>query len=331
MNSPQTQTTTKTVKAGNNMQTQLAFVHALSSLHAGVGQGSGVIDLPIAREKATGIPFLPGSSLKGALRTRCFTELSENKNDEEKKQATLIFGPENLGAEDTRASLAQFSDQRLLLLPVRSLSGIFAWVTSPYMLHRLNDALRHTGQEIIEISDVPKTETCLIGTESRIKFDDKDKDETKVYLEDLDLNAEPKESVSTLASRLAELIFPEGSHWQNMLPEHLCIVHDNLFSFLLETATEITARIRLDADTKAVVQGALWYEELLPAESILYGVVMTTLPKNSDLKSQQVFDHLEHLMEKPIQLGGKATVGHGLCRVKMTGNSVKMTGNGGQS
>ena len=41
----------------------LLFLHALSPLHAGTGQGIGAIDLPIAREKATGIPYLPGSSL----------------------------------------------------------------------------------------------------------------------------------------------------------------------------------------------------------------------------------------------------------------------------
>ncbi|WP_298819062.1 RAMP superfamily CRISPR-associated protein [Chloroflexus sp.] len=50
--------------------TYLYFLHALSPLHAGTGQGSGVIDLPIAREKATGIPYLPGSSVKGVLRDK---------------------------------------------------------------------------------------------------------------------------------------------------------------------------------------------------------------------------------------------------------------------
>ena len=31
------------------MKAQLTFIHTLSALHAGVGQGAGVIDLPIAR------------------------------------------------------------------------------------------------------------------------------------------------------------------------------------------------------------------------------------------------------------------------------------------
>src|ERR1700682_5708296 len=106
---------------------RLTFVHALSALHAGVGQGAGVIDLPIAREKATGIPFLPGSSIKGALRTRAQQDgLSSEYKD--------IFGSDPFRSEPTRASSVLFSDQRLLLLPVRSIADTFAWVTSPYIL-----------------------------------------------------------------------------------------------------------------------------------------------------------------------------------------------------
>ena len=53
------------------MDAKLLFTHAFSPLYAGTGQGVGVIDLPIAREKATNLPYLPGSSLKGVLRDAC--------------------------------------------------------------------------------------------------------------------------------------------------------------------------------------------------------------------------------------------------------------------
>src|SRR6266581_7347401 len=110
------------------MNARLTFVHALSPLHAGTGQGASVIDLPIAREKATGLPFLPGSSLKGTLRARCSGQ-----------NCPKVFGPDaaEIQTDSNQASAAQFSDQRLLLLPVRSLVGTFAWVTSPYVLCRL--------------------------------------------------------------------------------------------------------------------------------------------------------------------------------------------------
>src|SRR6266566_2593985 len=128
------------------MTTQLTFVHALTPLHAGIGQGVGVIDLPIAREKATGLPFLPGSSLKGPLRSLCPANTR-----------SLVFGPEstNISGSENQASPAQFSDQRLLLLPIRSLAGTFAWVTSPYILQRfVRDMKEVLGN--IQLPSVPK-------------------------------------------------------------------------------------------------------------------------------------------------------------------------------
>jgi CRISPR/Cas system CMR subunit Cmr4 (Cas7 group RAMP superfamily) len=50
------------------MITRPFLLHAFSPLHAGTGHAADVIDLPTARYKATGIPFVPGSSIKGVLR-----------------------------------------------------------------------------------------------------------------------------------------------------------------------------------------------------------------------------------------------------------------------
>src|SRR5450759_4324338 len=135
------------------MLSQLTFVHAFTPLHAGIGQGAGVIDLPIAREKATGLPFLPGSSIKGALRTRLLQEI-----DEQNKRLLAykdIFGSDPGEAEQMRASSVLFSDQRVLLLPVRSIAGTFAWVTSPYVLHRFIRELAEVSLPEKAPKDVP--------------------------------------------------------------------------------------------------------------------------------------------------------------------------------
>ena len=58
------------------MAVKLMWVHALSALHAGTGQGVGTIDLPIARERATNLPVVPGSSIKGCLRDT-FPDITE--------------------------------------------------------------------------------------------------------------------------------------------------------------------------------------------------------------------------------------------------------------
>ena len=67
------------------MNTRPFLLHALSPLHAGTGHTPDIIDLPTARMKATGIPFLPGSSIKGVLRD------ARRATDREKTEA--VFGP----------------------------------------------------------------------------------------------------------------------------------------------------------------------------------------------------------------------------------------------
>lgn len=291
------------------MKAKLMFVHALSPLHAGTGQGVGVIDLPIAREKATGLPYLPGSSVKGVLRDQSF--------DTDKDQCEKVFGPDTVNA-DAYAGSAQFADQRLLLLPIRSLRGTFAWVTSPYLLRRLaRDAqdvelTNPLPQSVPEPADEMR---CLVSAANDIQMvlDNKN----KVILEDLDLQVAGQPTADDWAEWLAKHVFPENTAWQTYLKARLCIVHDDALSFLLETATEVTARIKLKDDTKTVQKGGLWYEEALPSETVLSGLVVATPTKKFSLKPDDIFDTIDKLLKHPLQFGGNATVGRGLCRVRL--------------
>jgi CRISPR-associated protein Cmr4 len=294
------------------MNARLTFVHALSPLHAGIGQGSGVIDLPIAREKATGLPFLPGSSLKGTLRAHC----SAQSNAQECKQ---VFGPETaeIQTDSNHASSAQFSDQRLLLLPIRSLAGTFAWVTSPYVLRRLARDIEDAQISLpaASIPDIQTTGICAITADtSKIKIATP---QAKVYLEGLELNAQISPEANTWAEWIGQHVFPNDTAWQQMLIERMCIVHDDVFNFMIDTATEITARIKLQEEAKIVQQGGLWYEEALPTETILSGIALAT--KTSDIPPTKVFEILQRLTGRTLQFGGKATVGRGLCRVQLAG------------
>jgi CRISPR-associated protein Cmr4 len=308
---------------------QLTFIHALSPLHAGVGQGAGVIDLPIAREKGTGLPFLPGSSLKGALRTRGIVMDKENSRDWQK-----IFGAADAPEQDNsyQAGQVQFTDQRLLLLPVRSLAGTFAWVTSPFILHRLVRDVTDAELSIPEkqFPQPTRWQDCYItdGPGNALLFPSKPggKQAQKVYLEDLDLHAQQHPILTSLAQWLGKQIFP-GAHnteWRLMLRQRLCLVHDDILSFLVTTGTEITARIRLEEESKTVQQGGLWYEEALPAETILSGLVLTTPIKKYNMGPQAIFAlmHRLNLIDQPLQLGGKSTVGRGLCRIRLSGGEA---------
>lgn len=68
---------------------------------------------------------------------------------------------------------------------------------------------------------------------------------------------------------------------------HFCLVHDDLFHFLCQHATEITARIRLQDEIKVVTRGGLWYEEALPAETILFGIMVITPMKSGTFTDQE--------------------------------------------
>lgn len=300
------------------MNARLLFIHALSPLHAGTGQGVGVIDLPIAREKATGIPYLPGSSVKGTLRDLC-------KAPKATKEA--VYGPETTNADEF-AGAAQFADQRLLMLPIRSLAGTFAWVTSPYLLRRFfrdsNDA--NSGSPLqLTVPTIDDAKCVVIkppdGSQTkcvlRLKVDNAD----RVVLEDLDLEPTEIGEATKWAQAIGGHIF-DDAEWKKMFEERFCILSDNVLTFLLNTATEITARIKLLDNAKTVQKGGLWYEEALPSETILYGMVLATPTghhKNKGVDEAQIFKEVGDSIEPVVQLGGKATVGRGLCRLKLEG------------
>ncbi len=294
------------------MKSQLTFVHALSPLHAGIGQGAGVIDLPIAREKATGIPFLPGSSTKGALRTRC-------SQDEKLAKYKEIFGSDPAEVQETRASSVQFADQRLFLLPIRSIAGTFAWVTSPYVLHCfVRDLIEIQGKEAaLPIPQSDHAGQCIVTSDSKVQLTQKK--ENMVYLEDFDLQVSNTSTtpIDKWAEKLSSYIFPEEDAWRNMFIERLCLVHDDLFHFMCQHATEITTRIRLQDETKTVTPGGLWYEEALPAETILSGIAMIGGVRAIKLTEKEIEVALKEITEKTIQFGGKATIGRGLCKMHL--------------
>lgn len=290
------------------MKSKLTFIHALSPLHAGTGQGVGVIDLPIAREKATNIPYLPGSSVKGSLRD----EFNDDANLRDK-----IFGPEKVDGNSGYAGAIQFTDQTLLCLPVRSLVGTFAYVTSPYILRRLKrDAT--LSFVVPPVTDTKTAAKCIV-TSDTLKLSD------KVCLEDLDLTPETTKD-AVWANWLKDKIFPNSidangqqieNAWQQHFAERFCIVSDNVFGFLLNTATEVTARIKLQDYTKTTEQGALWYEESLPTESILFGLALSFPNPRTGLDDDAIFESISIKIGKPLQFGGNATVGRGLCQFSL--------------
>lgn len=285
------------------MQARIFHLQNLSALHVGTGQGVGVVDLPIARAKATNLPIVAGSALKGVLRD----ELKEQKNLEDKDIKTL-FGPDNQ-QDIAHAGAIAFGDANLLILPIRSFAGTVAFATCPFILRQYK---RDLGLALT----VPNlTENkAVIANDSALLIDN------KIGLEDLDIVAKNDSDAQSWATKIAEQLYPETTldyqDWRKEFNKRFVILPDSIFSFLADTATEIRTRIRIDRVTRVVKDGHLWTEENLPADSVLWGVigVSQSRDKNNEKTAEQLADLLPK-EEISLQLGGKHTVGRGLCRL----------------
>ena len=264
----------------------LILLHALTPLHVGTGQAVANVDLPIAREKATGFPIVPASALKGVLRDY-FTAQS---------WATQAFG------DTEQAGAWVFTDLRILCLPVRSFFGVFAYATCPLILERLR---RHA--EAFGITGFENLGVAVDGTQIALTRDSALHKDGKVYLEDLDLAVKTGQQVDAVAQAIADKLLPEGERSHFMA--RFAVVSNDVFTFLSETATEVVARVRLEDNTKTVASGGLWYEEAVPAEAVFYGFVGATSAEPS-LASLQI--------DQLLQIGGDATIGRGMCKVVIT-------------
>ena len=283
------------------MKQNLFYLHALSALHCGNGQSAGVIDLPIARERATNLPLVPGSSLRGVLRE----EFSAKEGDEAKKLEKSLFGPRS-DSDDSHAGALAVGDAHLLLLPIRALAGIVAYATCPFVLKNYaKDAGYPEGAN--KVIPVPEEHEAIHAKGNVNGLSG------QIVLEDLDLNARHEAVADIWAQAIAQAIFQDDATAQNDLEQRFLILPDSVFSFLAETATEIRTRIAIDEKTGTVKKGALWYEENLPAESVMWGIYALSDSRAKDgVKANELTSTIPPKLL--LQLGGKAGVGRGLTR-----------------
>lgn len=299
-----------------SMETRPYLLHALSPLHAGTGQSVGVIDLPIARLRATNIPYVPGSSLKGVLREARRSTLPAPEWEALFGPLRAVSGPEGDEArEGDHAGALVVGDARLVALPVRSFSGTFALVTSPLLLELAR-------RDLAGLEGLPGRLARMDGPVARVG----EKNVTvfpkhqRVFLEDLDLDARVDPAVDGWARFLTRAV-PEEAE---LVRERFVVVDDETMSFLMETATQVDTRVRIDHATGTVAEGALWTEESLPAETLLLGLLAAgpSLRSGTALSTSEVLGRA--LSGAPVlQLGGKATVGRGRCRLATWSRDAK--------
>jgi CRISPR-associated protein Cmr4 len=292
------------------MLSRLFLLHALSPLHAGTGQAADIVDLPIARMRSTGIPIVPGSSIKGVLR--------EERSSGEQERWQAVFGPRHKPEENAGALVV--SDARLLALPVRSFRGTFAWVTSPLLLTLAGRDLETVGLATPPLPIVFETRPQAEAHGAKVasfaasaNVYQPDQLPRRLYLEDLDLGVVEDAAVQQWATLLAPLV---SASEPNVFRRRFVVVDDETMTFLWETATQIDMRVRIDSQTRTVVDGALWVEESLPPETLLLVLLAAERSRRKEV-AMTPHEVLAFAMpsEAVLQFGGKATVGRGRSRL----------------
>lgn len=268
-------------------------------LHCGSGQSVGIVDQPIARERASNLPIVPGSTVRGVL--KAFISQTEQKEVKPTLSQSL-FGYDKQDGEPSFAGALSITDAHLLLLPVRTVYGILAYATCPFILQRYKK-----DRKLDLTVPTPADEQAL-----HPKGNPNHQDNLMV-LEDLDLKAQECDHTQQWAEYIAQTLYAKDSAYFSDMSKRIIVLPDSVFSFLAETATEIRTRIRINQETGVVDNGALWTEESLPAESVLWGVYSVDAPRLNDQNGDKRLMFNDIINNKPLlQIGGNMGTGNGL-------------------
>lgn len=316
------------------------FLYAETSVHAGSGESLGAIDLAIQRERYTGFPCVAAQGIKGPVRDwfeRKYNVPEKPKPDElnaDQNRVLAAFGPGTSNASDHAGAVA-FTDARILLFPVRSMKGVFAWITCPFVLGRLRrDLALADGASGLDTWAVPQpdvsqalgadAEHACKTTGGKVLLEE----EVFTYDDDKPKSGETNSNVQTVADWLKDCAFPaanEYSFWQERIASHLLILRDDDFRHFVKTSTEVQARVALGTgkSTDTAKGGNLFYQENLPPETLLYSVVLAadSMKPRVDDDAKALLDFIRDGVKdsngKPgldghrLQIGGDETTGKG--------------------
>jgi len=266
---------------------QLFTIRSLTPIHPGSGNSLAYVDLPIQRERHTSFPMIAGSSLKGVIR-----DLARRTwNDEKVKE---VFGSEETGKQ---ASQVGFTDAKILFYPVRSVRGIFALVTCPYVLQRFVNEVKSIVNQEIDLSQISLADNEAICSSESVLFIDPNQ-KTQIGLEEFLFQAKQQNDLNNLFQKLG--LSDEQ--------ERIAIISDSVFTDLVNYAVDVRTRISIDQSTGVVKNGALFVVEMVPSEAIFYAFVLW---KNNQESIQKL------LKSTKLHVGGDETTGSGIVQITL--------------
>jgi len=265
------------------------FLMNQTPMHAGSGDSLGIVDMPIQRERHTSFPKIEASSLKGGMREHFEREIisqEEFAKKTDKEQISLVtankiaasFGDEGTNNQRSKAGALGFTDARLLLFPIKSMKGVFAWITCPKIISKFNEELKLAKIKDDKNEDLQFNimQGGLAAAESNLYLNDKN-----IILEEYTVEVNDKTKTTTknevnqLGEWLSEHVFDRKGYFAEKLMTDIVVLNDDDFKDFVNLSTEVITRTKISPETGTVEQGALFTEEYLPAESIMYSLVLT--------------------------------------------------------
>lgn len=292
----------------NSTSAALLGLYALTPLHPGASGARGEIDLPVQKEAHTGWPICFASGMKGAWREAARQTLKTN-------ELLAVFGQEvrladDVSADDSAAPAVAgalaVTDAQILLLPVRSLSSTFKWVTCPSVLQRFLDACNLMGLgAIVQGLIAPKVtgEQALSAKQPTLN--------QQVLLEEFACTLQQCD-----LSLWVELLHKLSGQTIERLQNDLLVLSDDVFAYYCEFGLEVQAHVRLEPGSKTVVRGALWWEETLSRDTLLYATPAGFAALGQS--GQYILDAALGVIAKQnhtLRLGGNESLGMGWCKV----------------
>jgi CRISPR-associated protein Cmr4 len=222
--------------------------------------------------------------------------LRDHYNEEIQKDDTSKHFIKLFGDEDTQG-LIKFVDAKLLFLPLRSNKKPYYHVTSKSNLQEMEDFLESMNINIAFDQIKETNKSVVIG------------DEKNVVVEDVECD-----SVQIDITKLKEIF--------NI--KNLAIFNDEDFNEAISNLPVI-ARNCLEENKEN-----LWYEEVVPRESIFYTVFNYYDNFNEDGKDKrgrddkytftsQINKFDKKLLNDNIQIGANASIGYGICNFSILG------------
>jgi CRISPR-associated protein Cmr4 len=342
------------------------FLFCETPLHAGSGDALGVVDQPIQRERHTCFPKIEASGLKGSIR-EAFEERAIEPEDAIKVHRT--FGYDGDSAKNSKfktdvesyfknkdsqnfAGSLGFSDARLLLFPIKSMKGVFAWITCPRVLKQLENDLRLVEEYkdfTIHLSKEISEGEVLVANNSTIVIERNGKPK-KIVLEEYTFSVVedgyPKRNDKPISEFISGLLNGVDEYIQEKLKKDIIIVSNDDFKDFVNLSTEVITRTKISNKTGTVQAGALFTEEYLPQESVLYSLVFASpefrkeKTKKDNDQTEENLDKMKKLSEKDVmeffsdtlnskpvfQIGGNASLGKGIVRSFFTYKTEKNNG-----